>query len=31
MDENENESVTVQNIWDNAKAVLQGKYFAIQA
>ena len=28
---NENEDTTVQNLWDAAKAVLRGKYIAIQA
>ena len=27
----ENENMTVQNLWDAAKAVLKGKYIAIQA
>ena len=27
----ENEDTTVQNLWDTAKAVLRGKYIAIQA
>ena len=27
---NENEDTTVQNLWDTAKAVLRGKYIAIQ-
>ena len=31
MEANENESITVQNLWDAAKAVLRGKYIAIQA
>ena len=31
METNENEDTTVQNIWDAAKAVLRGKYIAIQA
>ena len=28
---NENEYMTVQNLWDAAKAVIRGKYIAIQA
>ena len=28
---NENEHKTVQNLWDTAKAVLRGKFIAIQA
>ena len=31
METNENEDTTVQNLWDTAKAVLRGKYMAIQA
>ena len=31
METNENENTTVQNLWDAAKAVLRGKYMAIQA
>ena len=31
METNENENTTVQNLWDVAKAVLRGKYIAIQA
>ena len=31
METNENEDTTVQNLWDTAKAVLKGKYIAIQA
>ena len=31
METNENEDSTVQNLWDAAKAVLRGKYIAIQA
>ena len=31
METNENEDATVQNHWDTAKAVLRGKYIAIQA
>ena len=26
-----NEDTTIQNLWDTAKAVLRGKYIAIQA
>ena len=29
--ENDNEDVTLQNLWDAAKAVLRGKFIAIQA
>ena len=28
---NENENTSVQNLWDAAKAVVRGKYIAIQA
>ena len=28
---NENKNTTVQNLWDAAKAVLRGKYTAVQA
>ena len=31
METNQNEDITVQNLWDTAKAVLRGKYIAIQA
>ena len=31
METNENENTTVRNLWDAAKAVLKGKYIAIQA
>ena len=31
METNKNEDTTVQNLWDTAKAVLRGKYIAIQA
>ena len=31
METNENEDTNVQNLWDTAKAVLRGKYIAIQA
>ena len=31
MEANENENMAVQNPWDAAKAVLRGKYIAIQA
>ena len=30
METNENEDTTAQNLWDTAKAVLRGKYVAIQ-
>ena len=28
---NENENLTTQNLWDSTKAVLRGKFIAIQA
>ena len=28
---NDNENATIQNLWDAAKAVLRGKFIAIQA
>ena len=31
METNENENTTIQTLWDAAKAVLRGKYIAIQA
>ena len=31
METNENEHTTIQTLWDAAKAVLRGKYIAIQA
>ena len=31
METNENENTTIQVVWDAAKAVLRGKYIAIQA
>ena len=31
MEVNENDSTTTQNLWDAAKAVIKGKYIAIQA
>ena len=31
METNENDDTTVQNLWDTEKAVLRGKYIAIQA
>ena len=31
MEANENENTTTQNLWDTAKAVIRGKYIAIQA
>ena len=31
MEANGNENTTVQNLWDAAKAVITGKYVAIQA
>ena len=30
METNENESTSVQNLWDAAKMVLRGKYIAVQ-
>ena len=27
---NENENTTIQNLWDSVKAVLRGRYIAIQ-
>ena len=31
LDTNDNENTTIQNLWDAAKAVLRGKFIAIQA
>ena len=31
LETNENEHTTVQNLWDTEKAVLRGKFMAIQA
>ena len=31
METKENEDTTIQNLWDGAKAILRGKYIAIQA
>ena len=31
METNEDENTTIQTLWDAAKAVLRGKYIAIQA
>ena len=31
LETNENEHTTIQNLWDTAKAVLRGKFIAIQA
>ena len=31
MEMNENENTTTQNLWDTVKAVLRGKFIAIQA
>ena len=31
MEANENGNITTQNLWDKAKAVIRGKYIAIQA
>ena len=31
LDTNDNENTTTQNLWDSAKAVLRGKFIAIQS
>ena len=31
LETNENESIMIQNLWDTAKAVLRGKFTAIQS
>ena len=31
LEANDNENTTIQNLWDAAKAVLRGKFIAIQA
>ena len=31
LDTNDNENTTIQNLWDAAKAVLRGKFIAIQS
>ena len=31
LETNKNEPTTIQNLWDTAKAVLRGKFIAIQA
>ena len=31
LETNENEKMTCQNLWDTAKAILRGKFIAIQA
>ena len=31
LETNDNENMTIQNLWDTAKAVLRGKFIAIQA
>ena len=31
LETNDNENPTIQNLWDAAKAVLRGKFIAIQA
>ena len=31
LEKNDNENVTTQNLWDAAKAVLRGKFIAIQS
>ena len=30
LETNDNENTTIQNVWDGAKAVLRGKFIAIQ-
>ena len=31
LEKNDNENMTIQNIWDTANAVLRGKFIAIQS
>ena len=31
LETNENEDITTQNLWDTAKAILRGKFIALQA
>ena len=31
LETNENEDTTIQNLWDNGKAILRGKFIAFQA
>ena len=31
LETNDNESITIQNLWDREKAVLRGKFIAIQS
>ena len=31
LETNENEKITTQNLWDTVKAVLRGRFIAIQA
>ena len=31
LETNDNDSITIQNLWDRAKAVLKGKFIAIQS
>ena len=31
LETNDNENMTIQNLWDAAKAVLRGKFIAIQS
>ena len=31
LETNDNENMTIQNLWDGAKAVLRGKFIAIQS
>ena len=31
LEANDNENTTIQNLWDAAKAILRGKFIAIQA
>ena len=31
LETNENEDITIQNLWDTGKAILRGKFIALQA
>ena len=31
LETNENEDTTIQNLWDTGKAILRGKFIALQA
>ena len=31
LEKNDNEGITIKNLWDTAKAVLRGKFIAIQS